>query len=161
MSVSFNTIPSDNSVPLFYAEMDNSQGGGGSGALRRLFIGHANDRDTGDVGQLVLATRQSDVTALAGDGSMLAAMYSKFRQGDPAGEIWVLPVKLDQGVAAVGKCARHHCGRHAGRGGGSGSGQCHQRRHQYAGRGAGNQFRGQGHDEVGGRHRQRHRSGDQ
>lgn len=102
MSVSFNNIPNDIRVPLFYAEVDNSQAGGGTVAMRRLIIGQMNDNAAGDGGQLLLASRPSDVVAAAGDGSMLAAMYNKFRLGDPMGEIWVLPVKLAAGAAAAG-----------------------------------------------------------
>lgn len=102
MSMSFNNIPGDARVPLFYAEVDNSQAGGGSETLKRLVIGQANDDSTGST-KLTLATRQADVDAIAGEGSMLAAMYRAFRSGDPSGQIWILPVKLATGVAATGK----------------------------------------------------------
>ncbi|QBY56151.1 phage tail sheath subtilisin-like domain-containing protein [Cupriavidus oxalaticus] len=104
-AVSFNNIPNDIRVPLFYAEIDNSQAGGGGAALRRLLIGQMSDDATGQPGVLFLATRESDAVAIAGEGSMLAAMYSKFRLGDPAGEVWCLPIKLAAGTAASGKFA--------------------------------------------------------
>lgn len=105
MTVSFNNLPADVRVPLFYAEIDNSQAGGGTAAMRRLLIGQMNDSATGTANRLVLTTRATDVAAIAGDGSMLAAMYAKARLGDPAGEIWCLPIKLATGVAASGKFA--------------------------------------------------------
>jgi phage tail sheath gpL-like len=103
MPVSFNNIPNDVRVPLFYGEIDNSQASSGSASLRRLIIAQMNDDATGADGVLAIASRQSDVVAIAGDGSMLAAMYSIFRRGDPLGQIWVLPIKLATGTAATGK----------------------------------------------------------
>lgn len=103
MPMSFNNIPNDVRVPLFYAEVDNSQAGGGAFAKRRLIVAQMNDDATGAAGVLSIASRQSDVVAIAGDGSMLAAMYSIFRRGDPLGEIWVLPIKLAAGTASTGK----------------------------------------------------------
>lgn len=103
MPVSFNNIPSDVRVPLFYAEVDNSQAGFGTAALKRVYLGHMNDDATGTPEVLSIASRQTDVDAIAGDGSMLSAMYRKARAGDPVGQIWVLPVKLATGVAATGK----------------------------------------------------------
>ncbi|MGO4326663.1 phage tail sheath subtilisin-like domain-containing protein [Cupriavidus sp. 2TAF22] len=105
MSVPFSNIPNDLRVPLFFAEVDNSQAGGGSATMKRLLIGQASDDATGVAGKLYLATRQADVDAITGEGSMLSAMYRKFRLGDPMGQIWMLPVKLASGVAATGKFA--------------------------------------------------------
>ncbi|MGC5885732.1 phage tail sheath subtilisin-like domain-containing protein [Ralstonia pseudosolanacearum] len=105
MAVSFNNVPNDIRVPLFYGEIDNSQASTGTTTLRRLIVAQMNDDATGAAGVLSIASRLSDVVALAGDGSMLAAMYDKFRRGDPLGQIWVLPIKLAAGVAANGKLA--------------------------------------------------------
>lgn len=102
MSVSFNNIPADIRVPLFYAEVDASQAGGGTSTLRRLIIGQMGDDATGAAGTLFLATRVSDVAAIAGEGSMLDAMYRIHRQGDPVGQVWCLPIKVAEGVAASG-----------------------------------------------------------
>ncbi len=99
--ISFNNIPNDNRVPLFFAEMDNSQANSGSTQLRRLIIAPANDDTTGDLG-LVIATQESEVRAVAGIGSPLAEAYAKWRQGDPMGEVWILPVRVE-GTAASGK----------------------------------------------------------
>lgn len=102
--ISFNNIPNDARVPFFFAEMDNSQANSGSTQLRRLIIAPANDDSTSDV-DLVIATQESEVRALAGNGSPLAEAYIKWRQGDPMGEVWILPVRLSQGAAASGKVA--------------------------------------------------------
>ncbi|KDD50175.1 phage tail sheath subtilisin-like domain-containing protein [Bordetella bronchiseptica] len=100
--ISFNSIPGDVRVPLFYAEMDNSQANSGATQLRRLIIAPAND-DSAAESELVIATQESVVRALAGLGSPLAEAYSTWRRSDPMGEVWVLPVVLDEGVAAAGK----------------------------------------------------------
>ena len=105
MAVSFNNVPNDIRVPLFYGEIDNSQASTGTTTLRRLVVAQMNDDATGAAGVLSIASRLSDVVALAGDGSMLAAMYDNFRRCDPLGQIWVLPSKLAAGVAANGKFA--------------------------------------------------------
>jgi len=106
MPVSFNNVPNDVRVPLFYGEIDNSMASSGAAAaLKRLIVAQMNDDATGTAGVLSIASRQGDVVAIAGDGSMLAAMYQTFRRGDPLGQIWVLPVKLTEGTAAIGKLA--------------------------------------------------------
>ncbi|RIJ06058.1 phage tail protein [Achromobacter sp. K91] len=100
--ISFNSIPSDLRVPLFYAEMDNSQANSGATQLRRLIVAPANDSSTAST-ELVIASQESEVRALAGVGSPLAQAYSAWRRCDPMGEVWVLPVKLAAGTAAAGK----------------------------------------------------------
>ncbi|MCA8038073.1 phage tail sheath subtilisin-like domain-containing protein, partial [Burkholderia arboris] len=49
---------------------------------------------------LTLLSRTSDAIALAGEGSMLAAMSDMWRRGDTVGEVWGIAVKVDEGVAA-------------------------------------------------------------
>lgn len=100
--ISFNSIPGDLRVPLFYAEMDNSQANSGSTQLRRLIMAPVNDSSAAPA-ELVLASQDSEVRALAGVGSPLAQAYSAWRRSDPMGEVWILPVKLAAGTAAAGK----------------------------------------------------------
>ncbi|MBV6287357.1 phage tail sheath subtilisin-like domain-containing protein [Pseudomonas aegrilactucae] len=103
MSVSFGNIPLDIRVPLFYAEVDNSQANSGGSTLARLIVGQVNDdADSADIGRLVLVSRTSDAMAIGGAGSMLAAMHKQFRAVDAAGEIWCLPLKVTEGTAATG-----------------------------------------------------------
>lgn len=101
MTVSYSSIPSDLRVPLFYAEVDASMANSGAGgALRRLIVGQVNDdADSAEIGSLVLVSRQSEVVAIGGAGSMLAAMFAAHRAIDVAGEVWCLPVKVS-GAAA-------------------------------------------------------------
>ncbi|MCA8037841.1 phage tail protein, partial [Burkholderia arboris] len=86
--ISFNNIPADLAVPLFYAEIDNSAAATGSSTMRRLIIGQANDDAVVDAPSLTLLSRTSDAIALAGEGSMLAAMSDMWRRGDTVGEVW-------------------------------------------------------------------------
>ena len=61
MTISFNTIPSNTLVPLFYAEMDNSMANSGNSSLRTLLIAQVNDTAThADIGKLVLMHRMND-----------------------------------------------------------------------------------------------------
>ncbi len=103
MAISFNSIPSNVRVPLFYAEVDNSMANSGSTTLRRLIVAQVNDGQTPpELGQLTLVSSQSLANAIGGQGSMLAAMYAAHRLSDPFGEVWCLPLAKGVGAAAVG-----------------------------------------------------------
>jgi phage tail sheath gpL-like len=97
-----NNIPNDIRVPLFYAEMDNSQANSGATQLRRLLIGLVNDDVTPEAA-LRLLSSPAEVASVAGPGSMLHEMYVIARQNDPIGETWVLPVKISAGAKSTGK----------------------------------------------------------
>lgn len=102
-AVPFNQIPSDLRVPLFYAEMDNSQANTATGAQPTLLIGQ----------KLPGAVAETDVPTLVGGadqamndvgrGSMLAAMIQRARAIDPFGELWYIAVpEITTGTAAAG-----------------------------------------------------------
>lgn len=103
MAVSFNYIPSNVKVPLFYAEMDNSQAGYFTQSTRSLLIGQK--LSTGDAanGVPILVARTDEAIARFGRGSMLARMHAKFRDSNPTGEVWCLPLAdAAAGVQASG-----------------------------------------------------------
>jgi len=101
MAVSFNNIPADVRVPLFYAEIDNSMANSGASTFRRLIVAQVNDTaDSDEIGRLTLMARTSDARAIGGDGSMLAAMHARHREIDIVGELWCLPLKLTDSNAA-------------------------------------------------------------
>lgn len=103
MAVSFNSIPSDLRVPLFYAEVDNSQANSASGNLLRLLVGQVNDdADAPEIGKLTLVSDLSLAKTIGGVGSMLADMYETWRRIDLVGEVWCLPIKVT-GTKASGK----------------------------------------------------------
>lgn len=103
MSISFNTIPSDLQVPLFYAEVDNSQANSATGSVKRLLVAQVNDDAlASEIGQLTLVSSVTLAQSIGGVGSMLADMYQVWRLNDPAGEIWCLPLRVT-GSKASGK----------------------------------------------------------
>ena len=94
MTISFNTIPSDLRVPLFYAEVDNSQANSGGSNMPRLIVAQVNDDATAtEIGQLTLVSSLGLAKSIGGNGSILAQMYDTWRRNDPAGEVWCLPIK--------------------------------------------------------------------
>ncbi|WP_237882055.1 phage tail sheath subtilisin-like domain-containing protein [Pseudomonas sp. PGPR40] len=102
MAISFNTIPSDLRVPLFYAEVDNSQANSGGSSMPRLIVAQVNDDATAaEIGQLTLVSSLGLAKSIGGIGSMLAQMYDTWCRSDPAGEVWCLPLK-GVGVKASG-----------------------------------------------------------
>lgn len=102
MPISFNNIPSDLRVPLFYAEVDNSQANSGGSSMPRLIVAQVNDDATAEeIGQLTLVSSLGLAKGIGGVGSMLAQMYDTWRRIDPAGEVWCLPIK-GTGVKASG-----------------------------------------------------------
>lgn len=94
MSVSFNNIPSDIRVPLFYAEVDNSQANSATSSMPRLIVAQVNDDSIAEeVGKLTLVSSYGQAVRIGGHGSMLVQMYDTWRRIDPAGEVWCLPTK--------------------------------------------------------------------
>lgn len=104
MSVSFNTLSPTVRVPLFYAEVDNSQANTGEvGAGRVLLIGQMLSGAAVAPFRPLLVSRTDEAVSLFGRGSMLARMHRLYRQNDLIGEVWCLPVADNPaGVAATG-----------------------------------------------------------
>ncbi|RMP72372.1 Bacteriophage Mu tail sheath, partial [Pseudomonas syringae pv. atrofaciens] len=104
MAISFNNIPSDVRVPLFYAEMDNSAANSASASMRRLIVAQVNDDVSGpELGSLVLVPSVALAKNIGGQGSMLASMYETWRKADPTGEVWCLPLLNTEGAKAGAK----------------------------------------------------------
>lgn len=103
MSVSFQHIPDNLRVPLFYAELDNSQASFFQIQQRALLIGQKLDEAEAEANAPALVTSVAEVKDLAGRGSILAHMMETYRQNDGFGEVWILPVADDSaGVKATG-----------------------------------------------------------
>ena len=103
MTVPFNNIPQQVRVPLFYAEMDNSQANGSASGIRRaLAIGQklAAGSALPNVPYIVASLAQA--IALFGRGSMLARMVAAYRNNDAFGELWCIAAADGAGVAATG-----------------------------------------------------------
>ncbi|HSH72343.1 MAG TPA: phage tail sheath subtilisin-like domain-containing protein [Methylophilaceae bacterium] len=100
--VSFNTIPNNLRVPLFYAEVDNSQAGYFTQELRGLIIGNKLAAGTGVANTPVLVSKTDEARQLAGVGSIAAKMHELYRLNDSIGEVHLLLVDdPGAGVAAT------------------------------------------------------------
>ncbi|MCQ5469685.1 phage tail sheath subtilisin-like domain-containing protein [Pantoea brenneri] len=103
MSVSYPNIPSNLRVPLFWAEMDNSEANTTQDSGPSLLIGFAATDSTIAKNQLTIMPSASLAGKVAGRGSQLARMVAKYRAVDPFGELWVIAVDDSNGDAASGK----------------------------------------------------------
>jgi phage tail sheath gpL-like len=101
MPVNFHQIPSNERVPLFYAEIDPSHANTGAATIRALMIGQmlaagAAAADTPEISQ-----GAADARTRYGQGSILAAMIDTYRKNDAFGEVWALPVADAGGATAA------------------------------------------------------------
>ncbi len=101
MTISFNTIPSNTLVPLFYAEMDNQAANTAQDSGASLLIGHANNGAEIVANSLVLMPSADYARQICGAGSQLARMVEAYRQTDPFGELYVIAVPESTGAAAT------------------------------------------------------------
>lgn len=103
MSISFNNIPSDIRVPLFYAEVDNSKANSNATTYKSLIIAPIDASGTATVNQPVLCSSAGTAQTLGGTGSVLHLMVTAYRAADDYGQLWVLPVADDaDAVKATG-----------------------------------------------------------
>lgn len=103
MSMSFNYIPANIRVPLFYAEFDGSQAGYFTQNKRSLLIGQKLAAGTAVANTPYLVATPDQAKTLFGVGSMLARMHATHRKIDPFGEVWCIPVAdAGSGVASTG-----------------------------------------------------------
>lgn len=97
MAVTFNQIPANLRVPLFFAEVNAGQSPY-QGPSRLLLIGQITSGAS--MSANALARLDGDAQALAGVGSQLAEMALWARQNHPFGEIW-LGALADPGSGSV------------------------------------------------------------
>ncbi|MEX3690821.1 phage tail sheath subtilisin-like domain-containing protein [Paraburkholderia sp. BR14263] len=101
--VPFTKLPANTRVPLFYAEVDNSQANSGQLNQRTLIIGQMTAAGTGTPNVPRISAGVGDAQTQWGPDSMLAAMTSAYRAADDFGELWYLPLDDDPGaIAATG-----------------------------------------------------------
>lgn len=96
--VTFNQIPANLRVPLFFAEVNAGQSPF-QGHSRLLVIGQRTS--AGSVQANTIARLDGDAQALGGPGSQLAEAALWARQNHPFGEIWIGAIADPAGVAAV------------------------------------------------------------
>jgi phage tail sheath gpL-like len=103
MPVSFNTIPQNWRMPLYWVEVDPSMAGYPRSRLISLIIG-AKSSDGEAVANVPMAiASQADARKFFGYGSMLDQMVDSFMKNNYAQELWVLPVdEAAAGVVATG-----------------------------------------------------------
>lgn len=90
--IPFNNTPNDVRVPLFYAEVDNSQANTATAIQRALIIGQITDLGVADPNIPQICGGVGDAQAKYGINSQLAAMVNAYRKNDDFGEIWCLPL---------------------------------------------------------------------
>lgn len=101
--VSFNTIPANLRVPLFYAEVDASQASYFSQSQKVLLIGQKLAAGTATADIPIICAKTDDAKGLFGIGSQLARMHEAYRANDSLAEIWCLPLaEPGAGVSATG-----------------------------------------------------------
>ena len=104
--IPFVNIPEGLRVPLFYAEVDNSQANSATAVQRGLIVAQMLATGTATPDVPVLSGGSRIDTAAFGLGSMALAMINEWRLNDQAGELWVLPVAdPSAAVAATGSVA--------------------------------------------------------
>lgn len=105
MTVPFQNIPSNLRVPLFYAEVNNSQANTNQVNQRALLIGSmitsGSLEGSATPNTAVQIASVTGAKQQFGQGSVLANMAWAYRQSDPFGEVWGLPL-ADSGTAATG-----------------------------------------------------------
>jgi phage tail sheath gpL-like len=100
-TVSFQQIPQNLRLPLFYAEFNNSNANSAPQSQRGLIVGQLLGTAAVFPGLPVLV--QGDGREQFGSDSMLARMVRTWRANDSFGELWALPVADPAaGVAATG-----------------------------------------------------------
>ncbi len=106
MPIPFKQIPSNLRVPLFYAEVDNSQANTATANQRALIIGQITSAGVATPNVPIISQGVADAKTQGGQGSMLAQMTYSYRQNDNFGEVWYLPLADDAAsVAATGTIA--------------------------------------------------------
>ena len=104
--IPFVNIPEQIRVPLFYAEVDNSQANSATAVQRGLIVGQMLATGAALPDVPILSAGSLADTAAFGQGSMALAMIAEWRLNDSFGELWVLPVADPAAaVAATGSVA--------------------------------------------------------
>lgn len=115
MTIPFSKIPANWRQPLFFVEFDNSQANTAQQQQRTLLIGQMTAGGNVPPNVPVICSGVADAKSKAGLGSMLALMTDAYRQNDPTGEVWILPLSDDgAAVAAAGSVKFTHTATAAG-----------------------------------------------
>jgi phage tail sheath gpL-like len=85
-------MPSTWRVPFFYAQVDATKAGTGTTTQRSLIISQQSAAATATADTPVQCFTEDDAATLFGRGSYCHAMVKAYRENDPFGELWVLPI---------------------------------------------------------------------
>ncbi len=100
MTVPFSKIPSNLRTPLFFAEVDPSRANTAQVQQKTLIIGQITSGGSAVANVPIRSQGVTDAKAKGGAGSMLALQTAAYRQNDPTGEVWYLPL-ADDGAATA------------------------------------------------------------
>lgn len=101
MSITFKNIPQNLRVPLFFAEIDNSQANSGQLPQRCLIIGQMTAAGTDVPNNPIISAGVGDAQARYGANSILARMVADYRNVDSFGEVWCVGLNDDPGATAA------------------------------------------------------------
>lgn len=100
--IPFATIPSNIRLPLFFAEVNNSQANSSGGINQRtLIIGQMTAAGNASPNVPAISAGIGDAQTKYGQNSQMASMLASYRHGDTFGEVWCLPLTDDVGAAAA------------------------------------------------------------
>ena len=106
MTIPFQHIPQNLRVPLFYAEVNNSQANTGGQNQRAQIIGQITASGIAVPNEPLQCLGATDANTQGGQGSMLALMTQAFLDNDDFGTVYYLPLSDAGGaVAASGTIA--------------------------------------------------------
>lgn len=92
MTISFNNIPNNIKVPLFYAEMDSSAANTIQDSGASLIVAYSLVESSIERNKLIIMPTADQAKKLAGRGSQLSRMVEAYRNIDNFGELFVIAV---------------------------------------------------------------------
>jgi phage tail sheath gpL-like len=101
-TVPFQNIPQNLRVPLFYAEVNNSQANTNQQNQRALVIGQITTGGAAVANTPRISQGVGDAVVQGGIGSQLALMANAYQANDSFGELWYLPLADAAGAVAAG-----------------------------------------------------------
>lgn len=101
MAISFNNIPSQIRVPLFYAEMDNSMANTATSIKQAVLIGFMADDAEAKENSPLLVSTVSKAKEWFGRGSQLALEVEAYRDQDSTGILYAVAQKPSESAAAA------------------------------------------------------------
>lgn len=101
MPITFKNVPANLRVPLFYAEVDNSQANTAQFLQRTLLIGQKTSAGSAPANVPIKVGGVSDARTYAGPNSVLAQMADAYFANDAAGEVYLLPIDDPSGGVAA------------------------------------------------------------